>query len=525
MTFTATAAAARARTSTSSRRGVRGRHVRSRARRTAANTWTWNTTGALRRGVRGPGQRADGGQRQRAEATATIPYTLTSGRATGATLSANPAGSTASRQQRDVHGGRRRRHGPVRVRVPGAGGGRHVRDRAAVHADQHWTWNTHGIPAGEVRGPGQRADGGRRRGRGDGDDPVHADVAGDRCDACRRPAGSTTTGNSVTYTATAGGGTGPYEYEFQARVGGRHVRCSRRRTAQTDHLDVEHDGVSAGGVRGPGQRADRGRRRGRGDGDDPVHAPVTPETTREASARRGRRGVEGMKPKRYGKSGWTGLALAAIASTLLLRVVPAQGAVMAPIVGRDRADLAGRPGGRLVGRPDRGEGRQRGDPAQPADRPSREPSDAAAAVRAGAARVPGQRRDRPGQGRPVQHPREGWVGDDLREPYRRRGRDRGGRADREGGGERHGDGHVRELHGRVLPAQRDSRRQRDRCDGAGERPVGPPHDPAGGGVRSRQRGELQRGRAVRDRLHATTPSRSRRGTRRASRACSTGPAP
>ena len=40
-----------------------------------------------------------------------------------------------------------------------------------------------------------------------------------------------------------------------------------------------------------------------------------------------------MKPKRHGKREWTGLALAAIASTLLLRVVPAQGAVMAPIVG------------------------------------------------------------------------------------------------------------------------------------------------------------------------------------------------
>ena len=67
-------------------------------------------------------------------------------------------------------------------------------------------------------------------------------------------------------------------------------------------------------------------------------------------------------------------------------------------------------------------------------------------------------------------------------------------------------------------------RQRDGCDGARERPVGPPHDPAGAGVRSRQHGELQRGLAVRDRLQqlhlrvrdgvpAVHPERGQRGER------------
>ena len=61
-----------------------------------------------------------------------------------------------------------------------------------------------------------------------------------------------------------------------------------------------------------------------------------------------------MTPKRDGKSVWSGIALAAIASTLFLRVVPAQGApVMAPITGEierifldDPADVWS--GGRIV---------------------------------------------------------------------------------------------------------------------------------------------------------------------------------
>ena len=66
--------------------------------------------------------------------------------------------------------------------------------------------------------------------------------------------------------------------------------------------------------------------------------------------------------------------------------------------------------------------------------------------------------------------------------------------------------------------------KRDGGDGAGERPVGAPHDPARAGVRARQHGELQRGRAVRDRLHelhlrvrdgvpAVHPERGERGER------------
>ena len=231
-----------------------------------------------------------------------------------------------------------------------------------------------------------------------------------------------------------------------------------------------------------------------------------------------------MKPKRYGKREWTVLALAAIASTLLLRVVPAQGAVMAPIVGEIERISLDNPadvwsGGRIVVRGDNVVIPRNLLIDLPANRLTLQQLFAQAPPC-----VPGQRRDRPGQGRPVQHPREGRVGDHLREPYRRRGRDRGGRADLEGGGERDGDGHVRELHRRVLPSQRDPRRQRDGGDGAGERPVGPSHDPAGAGVRSRQRGELQRGLAVRDRLHqlhlrvrdgvpAVHPERGQRGER------------
>ena len=64
-----------------------------------------------------------------------------------------------------------------------------------------------------------------------------------------------------------------------------------------------------------------------------------------------------MKPKRYGKREWTVLALAAIASTLLLRVDPAQGAVMAPIVGEIERISLDNPadvwsGGRIVVRGD-----------------------------------------------------------------------------------------------------------------------------------------------------------------------------
>ena len=40
-----------------------------------------------------------------------------------------------------------------------------------------------------------------------------------------------------------------------------------------------------------------------------------------------------MNPKRHGMREWTGIALAAALPLLLLRVLPAQGAVMAPIVG------------------------------------------------------------------------------------------------------------------------------------------------------------------------------------------------
>ena len=64
-----------------------------------------------------------------------------------------------------------------------------------------------------------------------------------------------------------------------------------------------------------------------------------------------------MKPTRYGKSGWTALALAAIASTLFLRVDPAHGAVMAPIVGEIERISLDNPadvwsGGRIIVRGD-----------------------------------------------------------------------------------------------------------------------------------------------------------------------------
>ena len=232
-----------------------------------------------------------------------------------------------------------------------------------------------------------------------------------------------------------------------------------------------------------------------------------------------------MKLKRDGKRGWTVLALAAIASLLLLRVVPAQGAVMAPIVGEIERISLDNPadvwsGGRIVAGGDNVVIPRNLLIDLPANRLTLQqlfaqaPPSCLANGETGLAKADRCNIDATGGLATIFANRTGG-GDVIA------GDVRIAKAVESVTGTvtyvSYTDGYFR-LNG--IPG-----RQRDGRDGAGERPVGSPHDPAGAGVRSRQRGELQRGRAVRDRLHATTPSRSRRGTRRASRAWSTGPAP
>ena len=83
------------------------------------------------------------------------------------------------------------------------------------------------------------------------------------------PPGSTTVGNTVTFTGSATG-TGPYEYEFQARFPGGTLG-HRARLHDGQHLDVELHGRPCDGVRVPGERADGGQRHGR-------DVPVLPYT-------------------------------------------------------------------------------------------------------------------------------------------------------------------------------------------------------------------------------------------------------
>ena len=74
-----------------------------------------------------------------------------------ASLVSDPPRQHDGRHQRDVHGVGCGGHGPVRVRVPGAVPGRHVRHRAGLRDGQHVDVEHHGAPAGGVRVPGERA--------------------------------------------------------------------------------------------------------------------------------------------------------------------------------------------------------------------------------------------------------------------------------------------------------------------------------------------------------------------------------
>ncbi len=213
---------------------------------TRTNQWTWDSIGSpgggyeIKVNVRTPGSIA-------AEATVTIPYTLTATQAAGATLASNPAGGTATGGSVTYTASAVGGTGPFEYEFQArVAGGTFVLGQAYTRTNQ-WTWDTIGSPAGgyevkvNVRTVGSGTVGATTT------IPytlTAAPATGATLSA--NPPDNTASGNSVTYTATATGGTGPYEYEFQARVAGGTFVLGQAYT-QTNHWTWDSIGSPAGG--------------------------------------------------------------------------------------------------------------------------------------------------------------------------------------------------------------------------------------------------------------------------------------
>ena len=117
---------------------------------------------------------------------ATMPFTMASAAATGATLSANPADNTVSGNTVTFTAAAGGGSGTVRVRVPGPDPGRRLGNRAGVRRQPHLGVADRGGDPGDVRGQGQRPQPGLRKPRGShADDHLRShghEPRGVRCD-------------------------------------------------------------------------------------------------------------------------------------------------------------------------------------------------------------------------------------------------------------------------------------------------------------------------------------------------------
>jgi hypothetical protein len=213
---------------------------------TQTNHWTWDTIGSPAGGYEiKVNVRTVGGSA--AETTTTIPYTLSSTPAAGATLAANPADNTVTGNSVTYTASAVSGTGPFEYEFQARVAGNSFVLAQPYTRTNHWTWDTIGSPAGgyEVKVNVRTV----------GSVPVEATTtipyaltatpaAGATLTAS--PADNTATGNSVTYTASASGGTGQYEYEFQARVAGGTFVLGQPYT-QTNHWTWDTIGSPTGG--------------------------------------------------------------------------------------------------------------------------------------------------------------------------------------------------------------------------------------------------------------------------------------